>query len=114
MTYPLSSADISIFSLEIIKFCYIKKYRLDCVLLHNLSFLKLFWVFKDCFNKHGYNFDGVSKMAILSLLKINVFWKVITSVHDITNKILLSESNYIVDVIMWPKFGNSGISCDKL
>ena len=53
-------------------------------------------------------------MATLSLLKINVFWKVITSVHDITNKILLGESNYIVDVIMWPKFGNSGISMRKV
>ena len=27
VTHPLNSADISIFSLEIIKFCYIKKYR---------------------------------------------------------------------------------------
>ena len=32
------------------------------------------------------------------------------SVHDITNKILSRDSNYIVDVVMWPKFGNSSIS----
>ena len=28
----LSSADISIFSLETSKFCYIKKYSIDCIL----------------------------------------------------------------------------------
>ena len=27
VTYPLSSADIGIFSAKIIKYCYIKKYR---------------------------------------------------------------------------------------
>ena len=32
------------------------------------------------------------------------------SVHDVTNKILSSDSNYIVDVAMWPKFGNPSIS----
>ena len=30
-------------------------------------------------------------------------------VHDFTNKILSEESNYIVDVVMWPRFGNSSI-----
>ena len=33
--------------------------------------------------------------------------KVITSVCDVTNKILSCYSNYIVDVVMWPNFGNS-------
>ena len=32
------------------------------------------------------------------------------SVHDVTNKILPRESNYIVDVVISPKFGNSSIS----
>ena len=32
------------------------------------------------------------------------------SVHDVNNKILLLKSNYIVDVAMWPKFGNCSIS----
>ena len=31
-------------------------------------------------------------------------------VNDVTNKILSSDSNYIVDVVMWPKFGNCSIS----
>ena len=55
-----------------------------------------------------------AKMAALGLLKVKVFWnkgyEVIISVHDITNKILSRDSNYIVDVVMWPKFGNSSIS----
>ena len=43
-----------------------------------------------------------------------LFWNkgydVITFVDDVTNKILSRDSNYIVDVFMWPKFGNSSIS----
>ena len=54
------------------------------------------------------------KLAILSFLKIKVFWikghDVIISVHDVTNKISSCDSNYIVNVVMWPKFGNSSIS----
>ena len=48
-----------------------------------------------------------SKLDTLGLLKIKLFWnkgyEVIISVHDVTNKILSSDSNYIVDVVMWPK-----------
>ena len=32
------------------------------------------------------------------------------SAHDVTNKILLRDSYYIVDAVMWPKFGNSSTS----
>ena len=53
-------------------------------------------------------------MATPGLLKITVFWNkgydVIIPVDDFTNKILSRDSNYIVDVLMWPKFGNSSIS----
>ena len=55
-----------------------------------------------------------TKLATLDLLKIEVFWNkvddVIVSVHDVNNKILSHDSNYTVDVVMWPKFGNSSIS----
>ena len=55
-----------------------------------------------------------AKMATLGLLKITVFWNkgydVIISVDDVTNKFISGDSNYIVDVFMWPKFGNSSIS----
>ena len=49
------------------------------------------------------------KMATPGLLKITVFWNkgcdVIIFVDDVTSKILLHDSNYIVDVFMWPNFG---------
>ena len=59
-----------------------------------------------------------AKMAIPGLLKIMVFWNegydVIILVDDVTNKILSRDSNYIVDVFMWPKFGNCSISMRKV
>ena len=55
-----------------------------------------------------------AKMATPDLRKIKVFWKkgygVIIFVNDVTNKILSRDLNYIVDVVTWPKFGNSSIS----
>ena len=55
-----------------------------------------------------------AKMATLGLLKIELFWNksydVKIYVHDVINKMLLHESNYIVDVVLWPKFSNSSIS----
>ena len=51
-----------------------------------------------------------AKMATLGLLKIEVFRNkgcdVIISVYDIINKNLSRESNFIVDLVMLPKFGN--------
>ena len=54
------------------------------------------------------------KLVTLGLLKIKVFWNkdydVIVSVHDATNETLSRDSNYIVDMVIWPKFGNSNVS----
>ena len=54
------------------------------------------------------------KMATPGLLKITVFWNegydVIIPVNEVTNKVLSRDSNYTVDVFMWPKFGKSNIS----
>ena len=54
-----------------------------------------------------------AKMAAPALLKIKAFWNkgyhVLYSVYDFTKKILSDDSNYIMDVVMWPKFGNSSI-----
>ena len=59
-----------------------------------------------------------AKMATPGLLKTTVFWSkgydVIIYVDDVTIKILLRDSNYIVDVFMWPKFGNSSISMKEV
>ena len=62
-----------------------------------------------------------AKMAPLGFLKQNTFCNKVYDVkivlHDSTNKDLSSESDCIVDVVMWLKygvmwlsFGNSGIS----
>ena len=55
-----------------------------------------------------------AKLTTPGLLKIKVFWNkgydVIIRIHDVTTKILSCDSNYVVDVIIWPKFGNSSIS----
>ena len=52
-------------------------------------------------------------MAAPGLLKIKVFWSegydVMSYVNDVTNQILSPDSNCIVDVVMWPKFGNFSI-----
>ena len=54
-----------------------------------------------------------AKMATPGLLKITLFWNkdydVIIPVDDVTKKILSRDSNYIVDVFMWPNFSNSSI-----
>ena len=54
------------------------------------------------------------KLANVGLFKIKLFWNkgydVIVSAYHVTNKTLSRESNYVVGVVMWPKFGISSIS----
>ena len=57
-----------------------------------------------------------AKMATSGLLKRKVLWNkgcdVITFVHDVISESLSRDSNYCVDVVMWPKF--SGTSLRKV
>ena len=59
-----------------------------------------------------------AKIITPGLLKIRVFgnngYDAIISVHEVTNKILSRDSNYIVNVVMWRKFGNCSISMRKV
>ena len=54
-----------------------------------------------------------AKLATLGFLKTKVIWTkgydVMIFVHDVTNTVLLRDSNYIIEVVMWSKFGNSSI-----
>ena len=111
VTQSLSSADISNFLPETNKFCHFNKYmyRLHfqtkfLILLTFLECIKIFLIKKVSILMMS------AKMATPGLLKIKVFWKegyeVIIFVHEITSKILSRDSDYIVDVIMWPKFGS--------
>ena len=58
------------------------------------------------------------KMATPGLLKTMVFlnkdYDVIINVNDLAKKILSNDSNYILYLFMWPKFGNSIISMRKV
>ena len=59
-----------------------------------------------------------ARNAFLGLLKIKIFWNkdydVIISVFDVTNEILSRDLNYILDVVLWPEFGNSSIPMTKV
>ena len=52
-----------------------------------------------------------AKLTTLDRLKIKVFWingySVIICAHDVTNKVLSSDPDYVVYVVMWPKFSIS-------
>ena len=81
VTHPLGSADINNFSPEIGKFCYIKIVLIKMATIMMMS----------------------AKMATQALLKIKVFqskgYSILIHVHDVTNKLLSHDSNYIVDVV---------------
>ena len=56
-----------------------------------------------------------AKMATLGFLKIKVFWNKGYEVPNIfvpniINKVLSRDLSYIIEVVMWPKFGKSNIS----
>ena len=59
-----------------------------------------------------------AKMATPDLFKTTVSWNkgydVIIPVDDVTDKILSRNSNYIVDMLMWLRFGNSSISMGEV
>ena len=59
-----------------------------------------------------------TKLATLDLPEIKLLWnngyEVVNFFHDVSDKILSRDSNYIVDVIMWPKFGNSSVSMTEV
>ena len=111
----LTSADISIFSLKMKKFCYMRKYSYRLHLKAQILDISTFFESSKVTLVTAVEFSVISaKLVTLGLLKINIFWNkghgIITSVYDVTNQILLRDSNYAVDLVMWPKFGNSNIS----
>ena len=59
-----------------------------------------------------------AKLAASALLKRKISWfkgyDVIILDYDVTNEILSRDSNYIADLVMWPKFGNSSISIREI
>ena len=90
---------------------------IDCILIYNFQFLFLESL-KIILIKMVKNLRMSAKMAALGILNIKLFWNngydVIISVHNLTNKILLRDWNYIVSVVLWPKVDNSSISMRKV
>ena len=106
--HPLSPAGIDIFSSEICNFCYIKKYKYR---LHFKTYFLIRSISLESLSVVLINLATIlmmlGKLAALDLLVIKVFWNkgydVIICVNDFTNKILLRDSNYVLDVVMWWK-----------
>ena len=52
-------------------------------------------------------------MATHGLHEIKILWNkrynALIPVHGVTNRILWRDSNYVVGMVMWQKFGNSSI-----
>ena len=114
LTHPLSSADIIIFSPEIRKFYYIKKCKYKLHFDIFLIVLTFFHSLKMILINMVIILMMSTKKATLALLEIKVFWNkgydVIICVYGVNDKILSSDSNYVVDLVMWPTIGNSSIS----
>ena len=115
VTHHLSFDYISNFSPELSKFWYVKKcmdrLHFDTNFLIFLTFLESL---KIVLIKEVTILMISAKMASPGLLKMKIFWNkgydVMIYVDGITSKILSLDSHYIVDVVMWPNFGNSSIS----
>ena len=109
---PLISADISIFHLKSATMLYqeIQRLYFGTYFLFILTFLESWFVVVKSMVKI---FMMSAKMAASALLKIKVFWNigyyVIYFVYGGTNKILSHDSNHIIDVVIWSKFGNYSI-----
>ena len=86
-----------------------------CAIFNSFNF---FWVLKDFFNKHGYNFDDVSKNGYSKPSWNKVILKWMLWRHNLClwchYQVLSRDSNYFVDVVMLPKFVNSSTSMKEV
>ena len=97
------------------KFCYIKKYKYK---LHFDPKFLILLTFPETLKIILINVVIIlimsAKIATPAFLKIMEFWNkgydAIIPVDGVTNKVSSRDSNYIVGLLMWPKFGNCSIS----
>ena len=95
--HPWGSADINIFHQKLAIFLIIGSKDKNCILINNC----------DSSDSSRVLITTLAPRALFSELK--EAYDVIISVHVFANKILSCYSSYIVDMIMWSKFGISGI-----
>ena len=107
---PLEFCWHQYFSPETTIFCYIKKYR------YRLHFDTWFLTLLTCIESLKIVLINMVTMLMMSVkmdtpgLFWNIVYDVINYVHDVINKFLSRDSNYIVDVVICPKFDNFSIS----
>ena len=110
------SCDINIlFHWKSATFLILRNTDRDCILVHNFEFFL-------CLKLVLINVLAIlmmwAKLATLDLFKIKVFWSksydIIIFFHDVSNKILLGNSNYVLDVVMWQIIVNPRISMRKV
>ena len=101
MTRPFSYIEITIFPPKISKLCYMKKYRYSLHFDTSFLILLTFWAFKG---------KGCLNIVTILMISANKDYGVIISVHEVNNRISSRDSNYIIGVVMWPKFSHSIIS----
>ena len=99
VTQPLSSADISIFLLEISKVYYIKKYR---YIFHLDTYFLTLLIFFECLRIVLINMVKIlmisAKMATPGLLKIEIFWN---KVYDVIFPMTSPTQFYnVIQIIM--------------
>ena len=77
---------------------------IDCILKHNFNSFNFFESWKASLIHMVVILMMQAKLVTLGLLKIKTFWNkgygVIISAHDVTNRILLRDSNKNVDVVI--------------
>ena len=109
MTQSLSTFDINIFMLLISNFRFLKKciqkFVFDASVLILLTFIE--------------SLEVILINVIATLMMSRPVWRkifhnkgyeVTISVKDFTKKLSACDSDHIVDVVMWRKFGNSSFS----
>ena len=87
---------------------------IDCIWTHNFYYLNVF----ESLTIFWINLVGIlmmsAKLATVALVKIKTFYDescdVIISVSNPTKRILSRDSNYFLNVDIWPKFRNSSIT----
>ena len=107
-TYLKSFADISIFLQNLVIYVISGSTSKNWILIHKfLFFFYFYWVFIGCFNQYEYNVIDVGKIEYFrppenkGILK-QIFLPIASSAKP--------DHVYTLDVLIWPKFGKSGIS----
>ena len=119
VTHPLSSAGISTFYQKSANFAILENKYIDQILVNNFwNILTSYEPFNIFLINMVTTLMMSAKLGTPGLVEINIFsnnvYDLIIVGCDVTNKFLWRDSNCIINVVMWPKFGISSISMRKV